>query len=119
MRKYKDGTIKKEDIDKLILHLRYQVVQDYKAEQILTFFKIPKICSIYNFKQEQFHSPNKEPYFCAICHVSPFDKQPRMKPSCCVYTKPIQFVALFATKVNVNWFESKLLEFKGLGTKTI
>ena len=120
MKKYKDGKIKEKDLEKLILHLRYRVRQDYKAQQLLTFLKIPKICSIYNFKQEQYQSPDKEPYFCAICRASPFDKPPKMKPSCRVYTKPIQFVALSAlvAKVNFNWFESKLLEFKSLGTKT-
>lgn len=105
MQKYEDGTLKKEDIEKLISHLQYQTVQDYKDTQILMFLNIPNICFISNFKTQQHQSSNKEPYFKAICYAFSFDKQPRMpKPSCRVYTKPIQLVALpaLATKANVN-----------------
>ena len=109
-RLYRKGLASKDDLVRLDRLLSYRVVEDCRAERILNFLRIPRVCSISNFKQWMHRAPEMSPFIQVVSSIMPFSDPPKMKPLAYRYTKPVTYVAwtAYMAKVDVEWLNTNL-----------
>ena len=107
---YDKGIASKDQLERLDSLLRYRYREDRRAQKILTFLRIPRVSSIFNFKQWENRGSEISPFLHVVSSVMPFGDPPKMKPRAYRYTKPIVYVAWSAclAKVDVEWLQINL-----------
>jgi hypothetical protein len=93
-------------LENLCCILQYRLIQDVKAEEILSFLNIPRFCSITKFRAERHVSEGRMPYVRATNAAHLFDKSPKVSPPCRTYLKPLQYLATtaFQYQMDLEWW---------------
>jgi hypothetical protein len=115
VRKYHKGLATLQELEDLNLILKYRLVQDVKAQAILNYLNIPRVCHIFKFCAENYCNREKqEPYLKVVDGTQLFDKPPLITPPCYKYRKPKEYLASAAcvAQLDLNWWKDALHEYE-------
>ena len=115
VRKYHKDLATSQELENLNLILKYRLVQDAKAQAIINYLNILRVCHIFKFRAETYCNREKrEPFLKVVDGTQLFDRPPLITPPCYKYRKPKEYLALAAcvAQLDLNWWKDALYDYE-------